>query len=314
MIELFFSYSHRDEDLRDELEIHLAMLRRQGLIRTWHDRRIPPGEEIHGQISEHLESSDVILLLVSPYFLASDYCYDVEMKRALERHDEGGAIVIPVILEPCEWQEAPFGNLRATPKDGKPISKFPNIHDAFLDVAKDIRWAAGELGKGEKGPTLAEPEGGAMRQPGIRSSNLRVKKQFSDHERDRFIDESFTYIAAFFENSLHELSERNPEIETRFMRSGDSDFVAAVYVDGEKRTSCRIWTPRQRTFGGDIAYSASDTGGSSSFNDSMQVEEDGFQLGFKPLGLGLFGQRSEELLTPHGAAEYFWSVLIGPLQ
>src|ERR1044072_2186300 len=96
----FFSYSHRDEALRDELEVHLATLKRQGLIEAWHDRRITAGDDFAGVISEHLERADIILLLVSPYFLNSNYCYDVEMTRALERHREKTARVIPVILQP----------------------------------------------------------------------------------------------------------------------------------------------------------------------------------------------------------------------
>src|SRR5262249_6285750 len=119
MATLFFSYSHRDEDLRDELETHLAALKRQGVIETWHDRRIGAGQEVDNTISEHLEDADIILLLVSPYFIASDYCYDVEMARAMERHDAKLARVIPVILHPCDWHNLPFGKLLATPKDGK---------------------------------------------------------------------------------------------------------------------------------------------------------------------------------------------------
>jgi TIR domain len=142
MPKLFFSYSHHDETTRDELEIHLAMLKRQGVIESWHDRRIVAGDEFAGQISEHLEEANIVLLLVSPYFLASIYCYDVEMKRAMERHQEGTARVIPVIVDPCDWHHTPFGKLLAMPLDGKPISKFPNIHDAFLQVTNAIRDAA----------------------------------------------------------------------------------------------------------------------------------------------------------------------------
>src|SRR5437762_917707 len=98
---LFFSYSHKDEGLRDQLEIHLAMLKRQGFIETWHDRRISAGEILDHAVSENLESADIILLLVSPDFLASDYCYDREMMRAMERHEAGLSAVIPVILRPC---------------------------------------------------------------------------------------------------------------------------------------------------------------------------------------------------------------------
>ena len=147
MLTVFFSYSHRDEAMRDELEIHLAMLQRQKIIEAWHDRRIGVGKDFAGEISEQLESADIILLLVSPYFLASDYCYDIEMTRAMERHREGSARVVPVILDPCDWHEAPFGKLLATPKDGKPISKHVSLHDGFLDVVQAIRQAGANWGK-----------------------------------------------------------------------------------------------------------------------------------------------------------------------
>src|SRR4051794_35818412 len=96
---IFFSYSHHDEDLRNELESHLALLKRQGLISAWHDRRIDAGSSVTGEISRHLDAADVVLLLVSARFLASDYCFDREMTRALERHAQGKCVVVPVILK-----------------------------------------------------------------------------------------------------------------------------------------------------------------------------------------------------------------------
>jgi len=102
MVTLFFSYSHKDEDLRNELETHLALLKRQGIISSWHDRRITAGGDIDKTISSELESSQIILLLVSAHFLASDYCYEKEMTRALEKHKDGSAVVVPVILHPCD--------------------------------------------------------------------------------------------------------------------------------------------------------------------------------------------------------------------
>ncbi|MEX2247121.1 MAG: FxSxx-COOH system tetratricopeptide repeat protein, partial [Dehalococcoidia bacterium] len=144
-IELFYSYSHRGEDLRDELERHLKILQREGAISNWHDRRITAGREWGGEISEHLESSGIILLLVSADFIASDYCWDVEVKRAIERHEAGTARVIPVILRDCDWHSAPFGKLQALPKDGKPITSWPNRDEAFADVARGIRKAIEEL-------------------------------------------------------------------------------------------------------------------------------------------------------------------------
>ena len=146
MASVFMSYSHTDEELRHELEKHLAGLRRQGVISTWHDRRIGPGEEIHGQISAQLDSAEIILFLVSADFLASDYCYDGEMLRAMERHDEGTARVIPVILRPCDWLGAPFDKLKAVPTDSKPVVKHATLDDGFVEVAQAVREAAESLG------------------------------------------------------------------------------------------------------------------------------------------------------------------------
>ena len=134
MAKLFFSYSHKDEAIRDELEIHLSILKREGKIEVWHDRRIGVGKELSKEIDSNLEESDIVLLLVSPYFLDSYYCYEIELQRALEKHQKGELRVIPVILETCDWQHSIFRHLLAVPKDGKPISKYPNQHDAFLEV------------------------------------------------------------------------------------------------------------------------------------------------------------------------------------
>jgi hypothetical protein len=157
-ISLFYSYSHKDEALRDELETHLTLLRRQGVISGWHDRRIAAGTEWKGQIDHHLEAADVILLLVSSDFLASDYCWDVETKRAMDRHEAGTARVIPVILRPCDWQSAPFGKLQALPKDAKPVTSWKDRDEAFTDVARGIRNAVTGLAAGPTTlPTPSSP-------------------------------------------------------------------------------------------------------------------------------------------------------------
>src|SRR4030095_168838 len=141
MSALFFSYSHKDEELRNNLETHLAMLVREGAIETWHDRAIPVGDEIDKSVDENLERAEVILLLVSADFLASPYCYEKEMRRAMQRHEEGSARVIPVILRPCDWKTAPFGKLLAAPTDAKPITTWTDRDTAFLDVVRHIRAA-----------------------------------------------------------------------------------------------------------------------------------------------------------------------------
>src|ERR1700721_1516221 len=147
MASVFFSYSHKDEDLRDQLEVHLSGLRRQGVISTWHDRRITAGSEFENVIDKNLSEADVILLLVSPDFINSDYCYEREMTLAMERHASGAARVIPVIVRPCDWHGLPFGKLLATPTDGKAVTKWPDRDDAFLNVVQAIKAALDELGQ-----------------------------------------------------------------------------------------------------------------------------------------------------------------------
>jgi len=141
-VEVFFSYSHKDEKLRDELALHLSMLQREGVISAWHDRKIGAGTEWATAIDEKLNSAGIILLLISPDFLHSDYCYDIEMQRAISRHEAGEARVIPIILRPCDWQRATFGKLQAFPKDAKPVTKWTNRDEAFLNIAQGIRQAA----------------------------------------------------------------------------------------------------------------------------------------------------------------------------
>jgi TIR domain len=144
-ISLFYSYSHKDEALREKLETHLSLLKNQGVIRDWHDRRVEAGTEWDGIINENLDKAGMILLLVSANFLASRYCWDVEVARAMERHEAGTARVIPIILKPCDWRSAPFGKLAALPKDGKPLTTWKNRDEAFLDIALGLRQAAGGL-------------------------------------------------------------------------------------------------------------------------------------------------------------------------
>ncbi|WP_414549567.1 toll/interleukin-1 receptor domain-containing protein [Anabaena sp. CCY 0017] len=122
-LKLFFSYSHKDESLRDELAKHLAPLKWQG-VSSWHDRKIIPGQDWDREINDNLNTSDIILLLISSNFIASDYCWGVEVKTAIKRHHEGKACVIPVILRSVDWTSAPFAKLQALPKNALPVKSW----------------------------------------------------------------------------------------------------------------------------------------------------------------------------------------------
>jgi len=144
-LEIFYSYSHKDEKLRDKLETHLVMLRREGLITNWHDRRIGPAKEWQGEIDNHLDQAQIILLLVSASFLASNYIYDIEVERAMKRHERGEACVIPIILRPCDWQAAPFSKLQSLPIDLRPVTAWRDRDLAFTGIAQAIAAVVEEL-------------------------------------------------------------------------------------------------------------------------------------------------------------------------
>lgn len=144
-IEIFCSYAHEDEGLREKLIKHLSALRRQYDLENWHDRQIKAGENWKDKIDSHLNSAHVILLLISSDFLDSDYCYEIEMKRALERYEQDEAHVISIILRPCDWEETPFAKLQVLPVGTKAITKWSNRDDAFTNVVKGIREVVEEL-------------------------------------------------------------------------------------------------------------------------------------------------------------------------
>lgn len=140
-VTVFSSYAPKDRRYLDQLETQLTLLKREGLIESWSARNIGAGEHGHAQSNMHLESARVILLLISPDFIASDYAYDVEVRRAMERHAAGEACVIPILLRPCEWHRAPFGDLHALPENGKPVTdrSWHTRDEAFCHIAEGIR-------------------------------------------------------------------------------------------------------------------------------------------------------------------------------
>src|SRR5436305_5294340 len=139
-VNIFFCYAHEDETLLKKLKTHLRPLQRQGLITEWYDRDISAGTEWEQQIKEQLNSAQIILLLVSPDSMDSDYCYGIEMKRALERHQRGEARVIPIIVRPVYWHGKPLGQLQALPTDGQPVtsSHWQDRDAAFYAITQGI--------------------------------------------------------------------------------------------------------------------------------------------------------------------------------
>lgn len=312
MATIFFSYSHKDEALRDRLEVALTTMKRQDLIETWHDRRLRAGDDFDNGVRTELERADVILLLVSPDFIASDYCHDVEMTRAMERHERGEARVIPVILRPCDWHPMPFGKILGVPRDGLAITRWPDLDEAFLDVVKWIRAALPKPEPAPAAPRSVPGSAAAGSGTGPRSSNLRLKKTFTEADRDRFLMEAYDYMARFFQGSLAELQERNDDIETTFRRLDANRFTAVVYDRGKAVSRCSVVLGGM--FGNGISYSANDRAESNSFNENLRAEADDQGMFLRSLGMSSMRNDDERKLTPEGASELYWEMLIGRLQ
>ncbi|MEM7770487.1 MAG: SUMF1/EgtB/PvdO family nonheme iron enzyme [Cyanobacteria bacterium P01_A01_bin.37] len=212
-VELFFSYSHKDEALRDQLATHLKLLERQGIISSWHDRKIVPGSEWAGDIDHFLGSADIILLLISADFLASDYCWNVEIQKALARHDAGETTVIPVILRPVDWSSAPFARLQALPKNAQSVVTWNPPDLAFMDIAKGIRLKAEELVAARQ-----EREKQARKQAALEQYRQQVKTYLESGDITFIVRENLTDLARSL--GLHSADTDAIEAEETAIRDG----------------------------------------------------------------------------------------------
>lgn len=318
MAVVFFSYSHKDEALRDQLEAHLALLRNQGLIDAWYDRRIVAGDEVDDVIFSKLEAADIILLLVSSDFISSRYCYSREMVRAMERHAAGGARVIPVILRPCDWTSAPFGKLLAAPRDGKAVTSWPDRDEALADVAKHVRRAvealrgaaASPLGS-KTPPAEGEPTEVMPRPASLpRSSNLRLKKEYTEKDRDDFLRSTFDFVCKFFEGSVDAVGERNPDVTGNFDRIDSRRMAAILYRSGKKIAECSVSLDGLGGRSNGIAFSHDASANRGSFNEMLSVEASDQSLYLKSMGMAWGGGDREKQLSQEGTAEFLWDLFI----
>jgi hypothetical protein len=328
MARLFFSYSHDDETYRDQLEKHLAMLKNQKLIESWHDRRIEPGAPVEDVIQAELDKADIILLLISASFLASTYCYSKEMTRALERHSRGEAVVVPVIVRPCDWHPAPFGSLLAAPRDGKAISTWPNFDEAYADVARQLRTLVERLDAGKSTLTAAAGDDTRIAKHKFvsfpsptasviswepRSSNLGLKKEFSDLDKDAFLKDSYSFIRRFFKASMEELEKRNKDIKAVFGEIDATTFNAMLYKQGKKAAECSVHCGGNGFSRQSIAFSFDASSRGNSMNESLSVDADTQIMYLRSMGMFSRANR-EEKLSQEGGAEMLWAMFIERLQ
>jgi hypothetical protein len=314
MAKLFISYSHRDAKPLDRLHKHLATLSRQDLVETWFDRNITAGQKIDREIERALAEADVFLALVSPDFLASDYCSERELGEALRRHDEGSLRVIPVILEPCDWQATRLGELKALPKDGQPISLWTNANVAYLDVITelrriltDIQLPASALLKN------AAAEAPAAISPTVPKRQYRVKREFDSIDRDEFREKAFAGIREYFRRSIDELNQIGDPIRARFEDMGGTGFSCTVLNKAARNREAHITvhSSAEKHRSGEISYVFERRAAPGTSNGHISVVADEYALSLK-MDTYAFHRSGEgrSSVSAEEAADHLWREFI----
>lgn len=302
ILRAFISYSHKDSGALDRLHVHLANLQREGKIETWYDRKILAGSVIDDDIDSELEHCDLFLLLISPDFIASDYCMNTEMQRALERHDEGSARVVPLIIEPCEWAAVQdLRRLKALPNDGLAVSEWTNPNNAYLNIVQELRkiLTTEEVSKRTTSQGSTEEEAPVQTQP-----KYRIQKEFDEIDRGDFREASFEVLRKYFQSAIDEI-DKIDELRGRYGLISDTCF-GCVVVNRSKQNGTAHITVHRSGSGyslGDIYYSFSENSPPNTANGSFNVCHDEYEQYLSPsLRYGAHKDR----LTPDQAAEMLW--------
>ncbi|TJW87611.1 MAG: toll/interleukin-1 receptor domain-containing protein [Mesorhizobium sp.] len=307
----FISYTHCDESFRQELETHLSPLRRQGLLSVWHDRRITPGDHLDDTISEHLEGADLILMLISADFVASEYCYAREMTRALERHQAKKARAISIICRPCHFEGLSFSRFLLLPTDAKAVSLWPDRDAAWVDVVKGIKLA---LGTSVAAETTGKPTAAPARHPEIstpRRSDVRLPKTFTDLDKHDFLEASFERMWGLFEAKGADLEAENTQITVRRIRIDAQSFAVRIFLNGSEVAGGSVYHGGGH-FGRDqICFSTDTSAPRNSMNEwfGVEVTDEGLMLKSGGMLRMMAGGR-EEPVSADRAVEMLWEHLL----
>lgn len=246
----------------------------------------------------------MFLPLVSPDFLASDYCYEREMTRALERHDAGDMRVVPIIIEPCDWTASPLKRLKALPRDGKPVAEWTNQNNAFVDIVTELRriLTEDEVDDFEDSVAAVPPVSDQTRE----GRRYRVKRDFDEIDRSDFRNEAFEAIRSYFEAAIAEIDSIN-HLRGRFVAIGPQTFGCTVVNRAMDRGTAHITVhARSGNVGlGDIYYSFSENAPPNTANGGFTIESDEYDLFLKPSMSAFSGH--DERLSVQGAAELLWT-------
>lgn len=297
----FLSYSHKDKWALERLHIHLAVLRREGKITEWFDREILAGGEVDKEISAQLEECDVFLPLVSADFLASNYCYEKEMGRAIRRHKDGAMRIVPVIVEPCDWKSSPLLPFKALPRDGKPITEWTNQNNAFLDIVEELR----RLIKPKPVDTAHKDSTQINTAPSTRGRKYRQKRDFDVIDKSEFQRAAFETMRNCFQAFVAEINGIDG-MKARLEGIGSQGFTCTVLNLAIERGIAHI-TVHAQSGGiglGDIYYSFSENAPTNTANGGFNIVSDEYGLFLQAFTFAR--PDTDEKLSPQSAAEGLW--------
>ncbi|WP_426166658.1 toll/interleukin-1 receptor domain-containing protein [Sandarakinorhabdus sp. DWP1-3-1] len=317
----FISYTHADAEFKNRLLGHLAPLRREGLIEVWHDGLLRPGEHLDPAIQSALSASQIVILLISSDFIASEYCYEQELIRAFARQRDGRAQVVPIILRPCQWKGVPVGSdarladFIALPKDGKPVSTWSDVDAAFDDAVGRLRDMIrnSNLSQKDSATRKAAISDQALERLPSASSNLSLASSPTDLDRDRLLRKGFAATMSVFEKRLKELAESNLRLESEFDLIDSRSMSARVYLDGKRVGEVSIWHGNG-SWRNALCLSY-DTNNSSrnTMNDWLSLETGDEGLCFSTHG-SLSYEVQRRQLDADGAADYLWAKFLDQIR
>ncbi len=287
------------------MHIHLATLKREDKIQAWQDSEILVGANLDQTISSALYSSELFIAIVSPEYLNSDYCYKKEFQRALELQAEGKMIIVPIIAEHCDWLNSPFRDMKAVPKDGKPISDWTNDNAAYLNIISELRRLLDAL----KTPKKKVAVGGSESLP---SQNYKIKRDFTQVDIVNFRRDSFNAIKKFFVESIDEINTVD-DIQSMLLTEDKDNFSCLISNRAKANSNgyITIFMPSESMFGrADLSYTLAERRQQNSIqmDNIFTIENDQYQLYWS--AKNTYGSSEKKLWTVKEIAEKLWMAFI----
>ena len=309
-MKIFISYSHADERAVERLKTHAAMLAREGLITSFYDRDILAGGHLDKEIFAELESSDIFLAMVSPDFLASSYCYEREMDRAVQLHEAGKLRIIPIVTEECDWKSSPLAQFKGLPKDAKPISTWANENAAYLSIVTGLREIAQRTGGASPPAAPASRGAAAVNSDQKPKPAYRIKRSFDEIDRIKFREEAFATIREFFQASANEIGAIDG-VRSLFRQLNAYSFTCTVINEAFGRGVAHITVhmSTDRHGMGDIFWSNEENAERNTSNGSWSIGHTEYDQHLEG-GDYSFGGERRRGFAPKGAAELMWNGFI----